>query len=809
MNYKQAIVIKNDFTNLSLAGHGKTLNNFVQNYAARPDATQSIPGVGMAKTWSNQINDYYLQDQFNSKLSFEQLARDYLQSEGVSFDNHSLSLNSADLQSDAQGIQQAYLQGHSVMKLLVSFDTDYLINQNVVQMHHFKDEQGNKIAQAFPGGGFDLVDETKLRYAVQNGMNKYIRQNGMQDPLWVGALQFDRQHVHAHIACVDRGQLQDSKRLINYNGVWQDKGKISAKGKEILRSNIDSALTLTKGMHRSVENNQSARALVNTKSQTFDLQSRYQQRLASQLLQLLRLNNSRTNRMANDDLYYEKLGDYRDSLVMQEAKQFNLPQSMTKVLNQRLDQALDQQIQQLGRLGIPGQTDVLNGFLGSAWSQQLQDQAQTRRQQVEQSGRGVSSWQYLLKDYNRQFQAGQAGNGSLSMAALYGFELDTSLKQLTVEQSRDPLGLIANYQRRGDLVNNRRFLLDQRERLIEKGYQSGALFNPSQQELKQLLNNPQFCDELLKVANQSQRRGKYWLANQSDRYQRVGQVPAYQDLLLKANSVDNNIGVSPDTVDMLSRTSFVRGELLNELAGRSLSPQLRKALSPSGNDFRILDQYPGLKQFAYDLKDYQSRVIDYTVSGTKRGLLRPLASFADPRLIMVPDKIKRPLDVRNQFDLDNWGHLSNQIDWSSSDGNLRYGHLVREQEFIKSADLYSQVSDQRSLALINVKQRQQNDLNRLAPVLGQRLKQQINDDDHDIEQVLDFRSGRKKKNATQQVSTSRPVNNRKNINRQWNIQRRQELRAVRQQEMNEDEAENVVDDSRKLVHRVLSQELNI
>ena len=815
MDYKQAIVVKNDFSNTHLAGHGKTMNKFIQGYAARPDATQSIPGVGMAHDWAEQINKFYQEDQFNSKLSFEQMAGDYLQSEGVSFDNNSLSLNSNDLQDDAQKIQQAYLAGHSTMKLVISFDTDYLINQNVVNLQHLKNEDGSQEAQSFPGGGFDLVDEAKLRYAVQNGMNQYVSQNGMNDPLWVGALQFDRQHVHAHVACVDQGDLADSGRLIKYNGVWQDRGKIGANGKEIVRSNIDSALTLTKGLHRSVENNQSARALVNTKSQTFDLQQRYQQRLASQLLQLLHLNDSRQNKDANvDDLYYEKLGDYRDSLVMQEARQFNLPQSMTKVLNQRLDNVLDRQIQQLGQQGVPDMnySQWPNGLLGTQWSQQIQDQAQAQKESTELSGRSVSSWQYLLSDYNQQFQEGKVGNGSMSMAALYGFEMDKSLRQLTVNQAKSPLGLITNYERRDDLVQTRRQLLDQRERLLEEGYQSGALFNVDQGSLKDLVNNPQFQSELLTVANQNDNRGKYWLANRGDRYQRIEDVPAFQDLQLKANSEDNNIGVSPDTVDLISRTSMVRGEMLNELSGRSMSPILRRALSPTGNDVRVLEQYPGLKRFANDLKDYQNRVLKYTVDGTKRGLLRPNASFADPRMIMTPDKIARPLDVRNGFDLQTWGHLDNSLDWSSAQGNLRFGEMQREQEFVKQADLYLGLSGQSSLAVNNVKRQQATDLQSLQasqPALGHRLRQQIKDDSQDVLQAVYYR-GRKpetRHKTARESPSPAPVNSRENAIALENRQR--ELRNVRQQEMNEDEAEGVVDDSRKLVHHVLVQELNI
>lgn len=804
-------MVKNDFSNVHLVGHGKTINNFVQKYTARPEATQSLPGLGMAHDWVEQINKFYQEDQFNSKLSFEQLASDYLQSEGVSFDNRSLSLTSNELKTDANKLQKAFLAGHSAMKILISFDTDYLINQNVVKLHQFKDPYGNKIAQSFPGGGFDLVDETKLRYAVQNGMNKYVSQNGMTDPLWVGALQFDRQHAHAHIACVDQGELSQSKRLLLYNGVWQDRGKVLAKGKETIRSNVDSALTLSKGLHKSVVNNQSARALVNTKSQTFDLQQRYQQRLASQLLQLLRLNNSRINAQENDELYYEKLGDYRDSLVMQEAKQFNLPQSMTGLLNQRLDQVLDRQIQELSQQGMPDSDYLVSpsGLLNSSWSQFLQDDAQKQRQRVEQDSRDVSSWKFLLNDYNQKFIEDRTGNGSMAMSAFYGFEFDMALRRLAVNQANNPLGLISNYSRRQDLVHNRKVLLDQRERLLEEGYRTGALNNPDQNELQRIVKDPRFQDELLKVANKDTARGKYWIANRQQAYSKIEDVSAYQDLLLKAYSVDNSIGIAPDTVDKLAKTSFVRGELLNELAGRSMAPLVRRALNPSGNNLDQLKRYPELQGFTKSLKDYQIRVANYTESGVRRGLIRPLVSFSDPRVLLTPDPIGRPLDVRNQFDINNWRHLTNEIDWKSLDGNLRFGQLEREQTFVKRADLYLSLSGQSSLALLNVRRQQREDLNKLKtaqPFLGEQFSKHLEQDSQEISQAVRFQ-GIKRDAQSDSLSGDSVVGSKKQVVKTPVYLR--ELYTIRQQEMNVDEAENVVDDSRRLVHRVLEQELNL
>ena len=171
---KQAIVVTNDFTNKHEMGHGSTIDKYIQGYSARADATQSIPQVGMAREWLNHLDWLDSEGQFLSNRDFDDLANDYLTSQGVSFNQDSLSLSPDVLSQDAHDIQQAYLDGHSVQKIVISFDTDYLIEQNTVDLDRTRDMNGNYNSQSFPGGGFDLVDDLKLRYAVQRGMNNYL-----------------------------------------------------------------------------------------------------------------------------------------------------------------------------------------------------------------------------------------------------------------------------------------------------------------------------------------------------------------------------------------------------------------------------------------------------------------------------------------------------------------------------------------------------------------------------------------------------------------------------------------------------------
>lgn len=814
MDYSQAIVVRNDFTNIHLKGHGSTIHHFIQDYAARPDATQSAPLDEMTNQWIEHINQYYQEDQFNSQKTFEDLASNYLMSEGVSFDNFSLSLDTDQLKNDAWQIQQGYLNGHTVQKLIVSFDTDYLINQNIVDMQHFQDQNGKQIAQAFPGGGFDLVDEYKLRYAVQNGVNAYVNNNGMLNPRWVGALQYDRQHVHAHVACCDLGDLAQSNRLMHYQGVYQDRGKINAEERQMIRNSIDGALTLTKGLHRNVASNQRAREIVNVKSLNYELQTQYQQRLASQLLLLLRLNETRLqqSREIDNELYWNKLSDYRDSLVMEEAQQFGLPANLSNTLKDDLNHALDEQITNLNKEGVPDQNFIkpAHAFFVSSLGSKLQSQMDSNFEDSLTINHNIEGWHYLINDYNRQFQRGLAGNGSLSMFSLYGFELETSLHQLSAKQAENPLGLLANYNYRQDLVDWRKQLLDRRERILEQGYKNNFLINPDQNQLKSLLKDPNFQRNLLKIAN-TDKQSNYWIAKKNDIYTDVQDVPAFQDLLLKSQSVGNLIGVSPQNSRLIGKAS---GDQMLErsLLGFVLNRDLKRTLSLGNNDFSTLKQNYVMRQFTNDLREYQSDVIAYTIMGTQRGLIRPREHLLDSQRLLIPDSIQRPLDVRNNADINTWGFLNvNKIDAMNSQQMTNY--LMQEQAFLKNAQRYLGLTNQQSPVVSELKVRQRNriiQLNDIDSTLSRKVQTEINSDDAENRQLIAFNHRNQNSNVESKMNlsdTERTNVLRRQRTRRENNARLRMLQNVRRQEMNTKEAETVVSGSKKIVHQVLLNEL--
>lgn len=810
MRPKQAVIVRNDFSNKHNPGHGSSINRFIQGYAARPGAIQSLPGPGMAKEWNDTIDTMYDNQQFNSKEMFEALAGFYLKTEGISFDSNHLSLNSDQLAINADKAQQAYLDGHSVLKLVISFDTDYLIQQNVLDLPEKFDQAGYGLPQALPGGSFDLVDQTKLRFAIQRGMNTFTQEAQMNDPLWVATIQFDTGHVHSHVACIDQGPLAQSKRLLMYNGTWQDRGEVLARGRQIIRQGVDEALMLTKGIHRNTVNNQLAREVVKSYSANFDIRQQYQKQLANQLLFLLRLNEQRQQMDQGDEaeqLYQQKLSDYRDSLVMQEAKVFALPKNMTRKIEQELDQALDQQIQTLGQQGIPDEAYVQSGngtFVNSSLGRRLQEQATQQRSLLTHSNRALSSWQYLIHDFDQKYQRGQVGNGSFAMDNLYRYEFNRELKRLTVFQSQNPLGLMDNYRDRSDLVDRRKQLLVQREKLLEDGYRSGLLLNVAPEQLNALLNNRVFKERLVQTDQSLKELREPWLAFSLLQNQRAEDLPAYADLVMKANSANNEFGVSPDTVDLMARMK-VDQNIVNGLSGNNLSPKLRQALA--GNHLDRLNYDPFLKQYVNHWRAYQMEVLDYELAGTQRGLVRPSSNLFNSYQLLIPARIDEPLNVRSEVEEQAWNYLTQDQLTGRQQASL-FNDLRQEQALIKAADFYVQHTNQQSLPLINVKSRQQNWLQKLPQAWQNNFKQQIQQDRQAVSLTLGQRGSHKHEQKSTSEPQSKPAATLSERQAQDQALRQQRLiQNVNQQQMSDDEADSVVNQSRRIVRNVLDNEL--
>jgi len=179
-------------------------------------------GAGQAQQAPEQLGEGALREAFERSVGYG----------GVAFGSSGVSLSHEQLLADSARIQELFDAGHTVLKTVISFDHDYLVEQGIVLDETVpRDSQGN----VRRGGYRGQVDQLKMRLAVMEGVNHMARVGGFDDLLSVMVLQVDTGHLHAHLAMVDAGRGR-----LAADG--SQKGKLSAKEIALLRKGIDSSL---------------------------------------------------------------------------------------------------------------------------------------------------------------------------------------------------------------------------------------------------------------------------------------------------------------------------------------------------------------------------------------------------------------------------------------------------------------------------------------------------------------------------------------------------------------------------------------
>lgn len=240
-----SIVVKNQFTNQNYSKYGSTPANFVTSYTARDDATLTVYPVV-----DNNHLGLILPFDSSSKLakSIETLEKNVERLnpiwdtswsktsslEGRAFDSKSLSISSERLVEKAARVQEAFDNGHTVHKMVVSFDTDYLIEQGIIDKDKFRISHSLK----------PVVDEMRLRSAVAQACQKLSDDVGYVDPEYIGSIQLDRDHAHAHIVACETSPNTDAK--LWYDG--KEFGTFSQYQMDQFKSTIDLQLTLSKDL---------------------------------------------------------------------------------------------------------------------------------------------------------------------------------------------------------------------------------------------------------------------------------------------------------------------------------------------------------------------------------------------------------------------------------------------------------------------------------------------------------------------------------------------------------------------------------
>lgn len=266
MGLKQDIVIRSEYTNNARSAPGKgsrgaSPGQYVMRYMAREDATEVLAPVKQAagaemsfftplegegydgagfmryiarseateQLKAKQDEDLQDADAFGSPLVLKHKFRKIDRQSGRAFGTEGISLSHRELESASERIQEAFDAGHSVQKIIVSFTEDYLRETGVLDPQ-FK----HKGRGSYKGH----IDQLKLRQAITDGVNQMIKAGRFSDPEWVGTIQLDTSHVHAHIALVDKSF---STSRMRDDGA--DRGKINEREKKMFR----------KGVHFSLE----------------------------------------------------------------------------------------------------------------------------------------------------------------------------------------------------------------------------------------------------------------------------------------------------------------------------------------------------------------------------------------------------------------------------------------------------------------------------------------------------------------------------------------------------------------------------
>lgn len=261
MGMKQDIVIKSEYTNNARSSSGKgsrgsSPGQYVMRYMAREDATEVLAPVRLSvaaggeaypaydssaftrymardqateRLKSKEDEDLQNTDEYGSPLVLKHKFRQIDKLSGRAFGRGGISLTHAELDRSSENIQNAFDEGHSVQKIVLSFTEEYLRETGVLDPKFIHKGRGS-----YKGH----VDQLKLRHAVMSGVERMTKTGRFIDPEWVGTIQLDTSHVHVHIALAD---TQFSESRMKSDGA--DRGKINEREKAMLR----------KGIHYSLE----------------------------------------------------------------------------------------------------------------------------------------------------------------------------------------------------------------------------------------------------------------------------------------------------------------------------------------------------------------------------------------------------------------------------------------------------------------------------------------------------------------------------------------------------------------------------
>lgn len=239
MSLKTDIVIVNEFT-VPLPGgkgsRGSTPGAYVKQYMARDAAVETLAPIQRHRTddfivrymaRSSAVEKASVPEERTRVRTLRQQVQHVQGDGGVAFGYGSFSLSHDELHAASADLQHLFEQGHTVMKTVLSFDEDYLKRRGII-------DPDFEFGQAGDYRGH--IDQMKLRIAITRGLERMAQgEGGFDDLRYVGVIQVDTEHVHAHLAMVDAGP---GRRVAD----GSQRGKLLDRHKSRLRRGMDAFL---------------------------------------------------------------------------------------------------------------------------------------------------------------------------------------------------------------------------------------------------------------------------------------------------------------------------------------------------------------------------------------------------------------------------------------------------------------------------------------------------------------------------------------------------------------------------------------
>lgn len=227
MGLKQSIVVKNQFTvktGDSGGRRGTTPGRYVTRYMARKGATEPIAPIRQSRT-DDFIQKYMARESateaLRNPIEVQRKAEDVVKFGGVAFGYGQVALSDEELIDASNDIQRCFDGGKTVLKTVISFDEDYLRENDIIDSNFVFQKAGDYRGH---------IDQLKLRRAIMSGLERMGR--SYDDLQYIGVIQVDTGHVHCHLAMVDKGV----GRLVD-NG--EQKGKITQRAMNQFRRGVD------------------------------------------------------------------------------------------------------------------------------------------------------------------------------------------------------------------------------------------------------------------------------------------------------------------------------------------------------------------------------------------------------------------------------------------------------------------------------------------------------------------------------------------------------------------------------------------